>query len=53
MSEAMPSYQVTGARRMSLLMFTVVDQADQFTGVRRGTAKPLRFLGACSWQRTP
>ena len=38
--------QVTGARRMSLHMLTLIDQADQFAGVPRGTAKPLRFLGA-------
>jgi replication initiation protein RepC len=31
---------------MSLHMLTLIDQADQFTGVPRGTAKPLRFLGA-------
>jgi replication initiation protein RepC len=38
--------QVTGFRRMSLNMLTLIDQADQFTGLPRGTAKPLRFLGA-------
>jgi replication initiation protein RepC len=38
--------QVTGARRMSLHMLTLIDQADQFAGVPRGSAKPLRFLGA-------
>jgi hypothetical protein len=37
--------QVTGTRRMSLHMLTLIDQADQFTGVPRGTAKPLRFFG--------
>jgi replication initiation protein RepC len=38
--------QITGLRRMSLNMLTLIDQADQFTGLPRGTAKPLRFLGA-------
>ena len=37
---------VTGARRMSLHMLTALDRADQFTGLPRGTAKPMRFLGA-------
>lgn len=47
MSTATPSpNQVTGARRMSLHMLTVVDQADRFAGVPCGTAKPLRYLGA-------
>ena len=40
------SNQVTGLRRMSLHMLTLIDQADQFTGLPRGSAKPLRFLGA-------
>jgi hypothetical protein len=40
------SNQVTGARWMSLHMLTMVAQADQFTGVAPGTAKPLRYLGA-------
>jgi len=40
------SNQATGARRISLQMLTLVEQADQFTGVPRGTAKPMRFLGA-------
>jgi replication initiation protein RepC len=31
---------------MSLHMLTLVNQADTFTGLPRGTAKPLRFLGA-------
>ena len=38
--------QVTGARRMTLHMLTLIDQADQFIGLPRGSAKPLRFLGA-------
>jgi len=38
------SNQATGARRISLQMLTLVEQADQFTGVPRGTAKPMRFL---------
>jgi replication initiation protein RepC len=38
--------QVTGLRRMSLHMLTLIDQADQFIGLPRGSAKPLRFLGA-------
>src|SRR5271165_1816951 len=47
MSFATPSpNQVTGARRMSLHMLTLIHEADQFIGVPRGTAKPLRFLGA-------
>src|ERR1700722_14408274 len=40
------SNQVTGARRMSLHMLTLINQADTFAGLPRGTAKPLRFLGA-------
>src|ERR1700688_814722 len=40
------SNQVTGARWMRLHMLTMVAQADQFTGVAPGTAKPLRYLGA-------
>jgi replication initiation protein RepC len=47
MSLATPSpNQITGARRMSLTMLTLVHEADQFTGLPRGTAKPLQFLGA-------
>ncbi len=38
--------QVTGARRMSLHMLTLIDRADQFTGLPRGTAKPMRVLAA-------
>jgi replication initiation protein RepC len=38
--------QVTGTRWMSLHMRALLDQADQFTGVAPGTAKPLRYLGA-------
>jgi replication initiation protein RepC len=34
----------SGARRMNLHMLTMLDRADQFSGVPRGTAKPLRFL---------
>jgi replication initiation protein RepC len=36
--------QVTGARRLSLQMLTVINRADQFAGLPRGTAKPLQFL---------
>jgi replication initiation protein RepC len=36
----------TGSRRLSLCMLTARDQADQFTGLPKGTAKPLRFLAA-------
>jgi replication initiation protein RepC len=35
---------LTGARRLNLTMLTERDRADQFTGLPRGTAKPLRFL---------
>ena len=39
MSIAMESpNQVIGARRMSLHMLTLIDQADRFTGLPRGTA---------------
>ena len=38
--------QITGARRISLHMLTLLDQADRFAGLPRGTAKPLRLLGA-------
>jgi replication initiation protein RepC len=31
---------------MSLHMLALIDQADRFTGMPSGTAKPLRFLGA-------
>ncbi|MBV9825340.1 MAG: replication protein C [Alphaproteobacteria bacterium] len=41
-----PPNQITGARRISLTMLAARDQADQFKGVPRGTAKPLRFLAA-------
>jgi replication initiation protein RepC len=34
----------TGTRRLSLTMLTERDRADSFTGLPRGTAKPLRFL---------
>ena len=33
-----------GARRMNLHMLTMLDRADAFRGLARGTAKPLRFL---------
>ncbi|MFX5907295.1 helix-turn-helix domain-containing protein, partial [Acinetobacter baumannii] len=36
----------TGSRRLSLCMLTARDQADQFTGLPKGTAKPLRFRAA-------
>lgn len=36
----------TGARRISLVMLSVRDQADQFQGVPPGTAKPFRYLTA-------
>ena len=38
--------QVTGARRMTLTMLVVRDEADAFTGLPRGTAKPFEFLAA-------
>jgi replication initiation protein RepC len=48
MSIAQPSpNQITGARRMNLTMLAARDRADGFTGLPRGTAKPLRFLAAC------
>ena len=34
----------SGARRMNLHMLTMLDKADGFAGVPRGTGKPLRFL---------
>jgi replication initiation protein RepC len=34
----------SGARRINLTMLTMLDRADRFAGVPRGTAKPLRFL---------
>ena len=36
----------SGARRLTLDMRVRLDQADAFTGLPHGTAKPLRFLGA-------
>jgi len=36
----------SGARRISPAMLAVRDEADRFTGLPRGTAKPLRFLAA-------
>jgi replication initiation protein RepC len=36
----------SGMRRINLDMRARLDQADGFTGVPRGTAKPLRFLAA-------
>ena len=38
--------QITGARRMTLTMLVVRDEADGFTGLPRGTAKPFQFLAA-------
>jgi replication initiation protein RepC len=38
--------RVTGARRMSLRMLTLIKVADQFTGLPPGTAKPFTFLAA-------
>ena len=37
---------ITGARRMSLEMLMTRERADTFTGLPRGTAKPLRILSA-------
>ncbi len=34
----------SGARRLNLHMLEMLDRADQFHGLPRGTAKPLRFL---------
>src|SRR5277367_2684488 len=36
----------TGFRRLNLDMLAIRDRADQFTGVPRGTAKPLTYLAA-------
>lgn len=36
----------TGARRISLAMLAARDQADHFTGVAAGTAKPFGYLAA-------
>jgi replication initiation protein RepC len=36
----------SGARRVTLDMRVRLDQADAFTGLPHGTAKPLRFLAA-------
>ena len=41
-----PPSRPTGARRLTLDMRARLDQADRFTGLPRGTAKPLRFLAA-------
>lgn len=38
--------QITGARRMTLTMLVARDEADGFTGLPRGTAKPFQFLAA-------
>jgi replication initiation protein RepC len=35
-----------GSRRLNLTMLTIRDQADQFEGIPRGSAKPLRILAA-------
>lgn len=40
------SNQVTGARRMNLTMLAARDRADGFSGLPRGSAKPLRILAA-------
>jgi replication initiation protein RepC len=34
----------SGARRLNLPMLEMLDRSDQFAGLPRGTAKPLRFL---------
>lgn len=34
----------SGARRINFHMLTLIDAADRFEGLPRGTAKPLRFL---------
>ena len=36
----------SGSRRLSLTMLTARDQADAFTGLPPGSAKPLRILAA-------
>jgi replication initiation protein RepC len=36
----------TGSRRLTLTMLAARDYADRFTGLPRGTGKPLRFLAA-------
>jgi replication initiation protein RepC len=41
-----PSAQPTGARRLTLTMLAVRDQADQYRGVPRGTAKRFKYLAA-------
>ena len=38
--------QPTGSRRLTLTMLAVRDQADQFKGVPRGSAKPFKYLAA-------
>ena len=38
--------QPTGSRRLTLTMHAVRDQADQFQGVPRGSAKPFKYLAA-------
>lgn len=40
---SMPS---SGLRRLSIVMLTARDQADQYTGAAPGSAKPLRYLAA-------
>jgi len=42
--ESATPFRPTGARRLNLHMLTMLDRADGFAGVPRGTAKPLRFL---------
>jgi replication initiation protein RepC len=44
-AQTLPNHP-TGARRLNLTMLAARDQADSFTGLPRGTAKPLRFLAA-------
>lgn len=41
-----PPSRPTGARRIDLTMRAHLDQANRFTGLPRGTAKPLRYLAA-------
>ena len=36
----------TGSRRLTLTMLAARDYADRFTGLPRGTGRPLRFLAA-------
>jgi len=38
--------QITGARRITPTMLLTRDEADSFTGLPRGTAKPFQLLSA-------